>query len=78
MALSETEVFGTVIPGFVTDTDGRLSVSDPIVAETGMGVVVHGSTAGTARPTTFAVITWIGTVEPSNMAVNDIWIDTTP
>lgn len=43
------------------------------VAANGMGVVVHGATAGTARPTGFAQITWIGTVEPTNATTNDIW-----
>ena len=40
-----------------------------------MGVVVHGATAGTARPTGYAQITWIGSVEPDNKATNDIWIE---
>jgi hypothetical protein len=41
-----------------------------------LGVVVHGSTAGTARPSGFAVIHWIGTVEPTNAVNGDIWTDT--
>lgn len=44
--------------------------------ETTMGVVVHGATAGTARPTGYAVVTWIGSVEPTNAADNDIWYET--
>lgn len=43
-----------------------------------MGTVVHGSTATTDRPTGYAVVTWIGDVEPTNATVNDIWINTTP
>jgi hypothetical protein len=43
-----------------------------------MGTVVHGSTAGTARPSGYHVITWIGSVEPTNSINNDIWYDTTP
>lgn len=39
-----------------------------------MGVVVHGAVASTARPTEFAVITWIGSVTPTNAATNDIWV----
>lgn len=37
----------------------------------------HGSTAGTARPTGFASVEWIGTVEPTNSTNDDTWIDTT-
>lgn len=39
----------------------------------GMGVVVHGANASTARPVGFAQVTWIGTVEPTNAVTNDIW-----
>jgi hypothetical protein len=41
-----------------------------------MGVVIHGATAGTARPSGFASITWIGSVEPTNATNNDVWINT--
>ncbi len=37
----------------------------------------HGATAATARPTGYFVVYWYGTVEPTNAANNDIWIDTT-
>lgn len=37
--------------------------------------VVHGSTAGTARPTTSGIVIWIGTVEPTNAVNNDFWSD---
>src|SRR5690606_21093001 len=40
-----------------------------------MGVVVHGATAGTARPTGYAQVTWIGSVEPTNATSNDIWYE---
>ena len=40
------------------------------------GVVIHGATAGTARPTGFAMVIWIGSVEPTNAENNDIWHDT--
>ena len=40
------------------------------------GVVVHGSTAGTARPSGYAQITWIGSVDPVNKLTNDIWFET--
>jgi hypothetical protein len=44
--------------------------------DTAMGVIVHGATAGTARPTGYAVVTWIGSVEPTNATNNDIWYST--
>ena len=39
-----------------------------------MGVVVHGAVATTTRPTAYAVVTWIGSVSPTNAATNDIWM----
>lgn len=42
----------------------------------GMGTCTHGSTAGTARPSGFKQITWFGSVAPTNMIENDIWIQT--
>lgn len=38
-----------------------------------MGVVVHGADPNVARPTEFSVVHWIGTVEPVNVAENDLW-----
>lgn len=38
--------------------------------------VVHGATAGTARPTGATYVEWIGSVTPTNMAANDTWINT--
>lgn len=38
--------------------------------------VSHGSTAGTARPSVFAAVVWVGSVEPTNAVNGDIWIDT--
>lgn len=46
---------------------------DPAPIGSAMGVVVHGSNAGIARPTGYVSVTWIGSVEPTHMAVNDIW-----
>lgn len=39
------------------------------------GVVVHGSTASTARPVYHGQVFWIGTVAPTNMLTNDVWIN---
>lgn len=50
-----------------------LKTSDSKITANGMGVCVHGTTAGTVRPTGFAQITWIGTVAPTNAVTNDIW-----
>lgn len=40
-----------------------------------MGYVNHGSTAGTARPSGYAAITWVGTVEPTHAVNGDLWED---
>lgn len=62
------------------DKSGTVALLDDItdLSVAGMGVVVHGATAATARPTGYAQVTWIGTVDPDNKATNDIWYDTTP
>jgi hypothetical protein len=41
-----------------------------------MGVVIHGATAGTARPAGYGAIHWIGSVVPTNSIDNDVWTDT--
>lgn len=40
------------------------------------GVVEHGATAGTARPSGYANVTWIGSVSPDNAENGDVWIST--
>jgi len=50
----------------------------PETAVSGMGarmvVCLHGADASTVRPTTDAVVCWIGSAEPTNAATNDIWV----
>lgn len=40
------------------------------------GVVVHGATAGTARPAGYGQMLWIGSVDPTNAAANDLLVRT--
>ena len=40
------------------------------------GFINHGATAGTARPTGFTSVEWVGSVEPTNAVNGDTWIDT--
>lgn len=54
----------------------ELSSDTVAVKSTTMGTIVHGATAGTARPADYAVVTWIGSVEPTNATTNDLWVDT--
>jgi len=42
----------------------------------GMGIVVHGATAATTRPSTFAFYVWVGSVEPTNAINSDLWVNT--
>lgn len=37
--------------------------------------VSHGATAGTARPAGAGLVIWYGSVEPTNSAAHDIWLD---
>lgn len=56
-------------------TDGSGSWQAPVTpASTAMGAVVHGAVAATARPASYAVVTWIGSVQPTNATANDIWV----
>jgi len=38
--------------------------------------VVHGATAGTARPSDATYVEWVGSVSPTNATNNDTWIET--
>jgi hypothetical protein len=53
----------------------QTQLGDKANSANAMGSINHGATAGTARPTGYYSITWIGTVEPTNATNNDIWID---
>ena len=57
-----------------TALDAKLDSSKLLAS--GMGFVDHGATASTARPTGYAAITWRGSVEPTNIQSQDLWIDT--
>jgi hypothetical protein len=48
-----------------------------VAVTSGMVVVSHGSTAGTARPAGAAVVYWIGSATPANAQNQDLWYDTT-
>lgn len=39
-------------------------------------IVYHGATAGTARPSVLGRVMWVGSVEPTNIATDDMWLDT--
>jgi hypothetical protein len=39
------------------------------------GCVVHGSDASKVRPVYHGIVTWVGSVLPSNMLANDIWLN---
>jgi hypothetical protein len=60
----------------ILQTDGSGALDWFSLGDNGMGVVVHGATGSTSRPSVYAVITWIGSVEPDNAEDDDIWIDT--
>jgi hypothetical protein len=38
--------------------------------------IVHGATAGTARPTGSTYVEWIGSVQPTNAISGDTWVNT--
>lgn len=49
-------------------------ISQAVANATYGTVVVHGATASTARPAGAVSVTWIGSVEPTNMTEADMWI----
>lgn len=55
-------------------TDGTV-IADALSSAYG-AVVEHGSTAGTARPTTSLGVRWEGTVAPTNAINGDRWLNT--
>lgn len=56
--------------------DTAIATAVAALKATVYGVVVHGVTAGTARPTGFAGIIWYGSVQPTNIEAPDIVIRT--
>lgn len=48
-------------------------VSGKTLAANALGHVAHGSVASTVRPSGFAAIVWVGTVEPDNWLPGDLW-----
>ena len=69
----------TDIQGGAQDEYFHLSQADydnKVVKSMVSGTVVHEADANVARPSGFASITWIGSVEPINSTDNDIWINT--
>lgn len=56
-------------------TAAAAAATDFAAAADALGYVNHGASASTARPTGYAAIVWVGTVEPTNAMNGDIWED---
>ena len=76
---------GTLI---LRDANGRAKVADGATGEdvvnrqqlnsvqnAGARVVVHGATAGTARPAGALLVIWKGSVDPTNKIAGDVWVE---
>lgn len=65
-----------------TDYPTTQAVKDYVDANSGADMsqvsatVIHGTNAGMARPSGYANVRWIGSVEPTNMINNDEWLRT--
>lgn len=57
-------------------TDADLLSGLATLAAAGAYINVHGSVAGTARVSGYAINLWIGSVEPTNAANGDLWVNT--
>lgn len=63
----------TSVQDSLDKADAALPATDKAAIK---AVVNHGAVAGTARPTGFGSVEWIGSVEPTNAVDGDTWIDT--
>ena len=80
---------GELTAASLTLTGGDLAISEggtgqstasaarAAIAPENLGYVNHGATAGTARPTGYGAILWVGTVTPTNAVDGDVWVDVT-
>jgi hypothetical protein len=83
--LGDVNTFAVSTGDLLQKTSGGWGVTSyPVAEDVGaapstyaLGRVDHGSTAGTARPTGYYSIQWVGSVEPTNATANDTWLDTT-
>jgi hypothetical protein len=76
-ALNKIEAeLGTNPSGNFNSVRERLDVDVIVKVQSGKGFISHGTTAGAARPSGYASVEWLGSVQPTNMANNDTWIDT--
>ncbi len=58
-------------------TAGNSVATEDVRTASGKGYVNHGATAGTARPTGYASVEWVGSVSPTNAVDGDTWVNTT-
>lgn len=58
------------LTGVATPTTAQ----DAATAGTALGLVRHDASPTVQRPTGYAVVLWIGTVEPASRAPGDLWI----
>jgi hypothetical protein len=54
--------------------DPTAGAAEKLLAEHGVGVVIHNADANVARPVGFASILWRGTVAPSNGTIVDLLV----
>jgi rRNA maturation endonuclease Nob1 len=71
-----TDAEQTKLGNVPADTNTELAAKAALVNVS--ATVVHGATASTARPTGYASVIWIGSVEPTNATNDDVWFDNTP
>jgi hypothetical protein len=58
------------------DIDDAVAANDAEQLASGKGFVFHDATNSVARPTGYASVEWVGSVEPLNSVDNDTWLDT--
>lgn len=69
------DIASTDVQGAINELDSE-KVAKTTLAASGKGYVNHGATASTVRPSGYASVEWVGSVEPTYAVDGDSWIDT--
>jgi hypothetical protein len=72
--MADIDLQSTTASGFLESDFDQIKAAYPAHI---LAVITHGTVAGTARPSGYKSVMWIGSEEPTNSTNNDVWIDTT-
>lgn len=73
---TERAATATLTNKTISGSDNTFSNVPTASLTTSFQRVIHGATAGTARPTGITHVEWVGSVAPTNGTTADTWVDT--